>query len=279
MARGQIIADGPCTDGGELALGRNVLVSFMPWRGYNFEDAIIVSERLVQDDSYTSIHIEEHTVQARDTKLGPESITREVPGVAESFLRNLDESGIVSIGARVSPGDILVGRVTPKAEAQLTPEEKLLRAIFGDKAGDVKNSSLKCPSGVEGVVVDVRVFHRKDADRDDRALAIQSDDIEAIDRDYRDEERILREECDKRIVDRMVGAHLVEDCMNPATGEVELTKGTRLTRKELLKRLDFVPLLETDLPDDVRMRFRRSRRKRKNSWTSSPFVATNSRRW
>ena len=252
VAKGQIIADGPCTDGGELALGRNVLVAFMPWRGYNFEDAIIVSERLVQDDSYTSIHIEEHTVQARDTKLGPESITREVPGVAESFLRNLDESGIVRIGARVSPGDILVGRVTPKAEAQLTPEEKLLRAIFGDKAGDVKNSSLKCPSGVEGVVVDVRVFHRKDANRDERARSIEADDIEAIDRDYHDEERILREECDKRIVDRMVGAHLVEDCMNPATGEVELKKGTRLTRKELLKRLDFVPLFETDLADDVR---------------------------
>ncbi len=252
VVKGQIIADGPCTDGGELALGRNVLVAFMPWRGYNFEDAIIVSERLIQDDSYTSIHIEEHTVQARDTKLGPESVTREVPGVAESFLRNLDESGIVSIGARVSPGDILVGRVTPKAEAQLTPEEKLLRAIFGDKAGDVKNSSLKCPSGVEGVVVDVRVFHRKDADRDDRALTIQADDIEAIDRDYRDEERILREECDKRIVQRMVGARLVEDCMNPATGEIELPKGTRLTQRLLSNRMDFVPLLETDLPDDVR---------------------------
>ena len=248
----QIIADGPCTDGGELALGRNVLVAFMPWRGYNFEDAIVVSERLVQDDIYTSIHIEEHTVQARDTKLGPETITREVPGVAENFLRNLDESGIVRIGARVSPGDILVGRVTPKAEAQLTPEEKLLRAIFGDKAGDVKNSSLKCPSGVEGVAVDVRVFHRKDADRDERALAIEGEDIAAIERDYRDEERILREESDKRIVKRMVGARLVEDCMNPATGEVELAKGTRLTQRLLANRMDFVPLLETDLAPDVR---------------------------
>ena len=250
--QGQIIADGPCTDGGELALGRNVLVAFMPWRGYNFEDAIVVSERLVQDDTYTSIHVEEHTVQARDTKLGPETITREVPGVAENFLRHLDESGIVRIGARVSPGDVLVGRVTPKAEAQLTPEEKLLRAIFGDKAGDVKNSSLKCPSGVEGVVVDVRVFHRKDAERDERARSIESEDIAAIERDHRDEERILREESDRRIVKRMVGARLVEDCMNPATGEIELAKGARLTQRMLSNRMDFVPLLETDLPPEVR---------------------------
>ena len=252
VSAGQIIADGPCTDRGELALGRNVLVAFMPWRGYNFEDAIVVSERLVQDDSYTSIHIEEHTVQARDTKLGPETITREVPGVNESFLRHLDDSGIVRIGARVSPGDLLVGRVTPKAEAQLTPEEKLLRAIFGDKAGDVKNSSLKCPSGVEGVVVDVRVFHRRDAERDDRTLEIEAEDIAAIERDYRDEERILREESNKRIVKRMVGAQLVEDCMNPATGDVELPKGTKLTQRILSSRMDFVPLLETDLDDEVR---------------------------
>ncbi len=249
---GQIIADGPCTDQGELALGKNVLVAFMPWRGYNFEDAIVVSERLVQDDSYTSIHIEEHTLQARDTKLGPETITREVPGVNEAFLRHLDESGIVRIGARVSPGDLLVGRVTPKAEAQLTPEEKLLRAIFGDKAGDVKNSSLKCPSGVEGVVVDVRVFHRRDAERDDRTSAIEAEDIEAIEGDHRDEERILREESDKRIVKRMIGARLVEDCMNPATNEVELAKGTKLTQRVLANRMDFVPLLETDLDDEVR---------------------------
>ncbi len=248
---GQVIADGPCTDEGELALGRNVLVAFMPWRGYNFEDAIVVSERLVQDDVYTSIHIEEHQVQARDTKLGPETITREVPNVAESFLRHLDESGIVRIGARVSPGDILVGRVTPKAETQLTPEEKLLRAIFGDKAGDVKNSSLKCPAGVEGVVVDVRVFHRKDADKDQRALEIEELDVAAIDRDHQDEARILREESDKRIRERMVGARLVEDCMNPATNEVAISKGTRLTRKLLKDKVDYVPLLETDLDPEA----------------------------
>ncbi len=252
VTKRQVIADGPCTDQGELALGRNVLVAFMPWRGYNFEDAIVVSERLVQDDVYTSIHIEEHSVQARDTKLGPETITREVPNVAETFLRHLDESGIVRIGARVSPGDILVGRVTPKAETQLTPEEKLLRAIFGDKAGDVKNSSLKCPSGVEGVVVDVRVFHRKDADKDQRALEIEEEDVAAIDRDHQDEARILKEEADKRIVRRMIGAKLVEDCMNPAINEVEIPKGTRLTRSLLEEKMDFVPLLETDLGSEVR---------------------------
>ena len=242
VRRGEVIADGPCTDYGELALGRNVLAAFMPWRGYNFEDAIVVSEALVQDDAFTSIHIEEHSVQARDTKLGPETITREVPGVAENFLRNLDESGIVRIGARVGPGDILVGRVTPKAEAQLTPEEKLLRAIFGDKAGDVKNSSLKCPSGVEGVVVDVRVFHRQDAEKDERAQAIEEEIITAIGRDYDDEERILREERDKRVSKLMVGARLVEDCMNSTTGEVELKKGTRLTERVLSSRSSGVPL-------------------------------------
>jgi len=256
VTKGQVIADGPCTDQGELALGRNVLVAFMPWRGYNFEDAIIVSERLVQDDVYTSIHIEEHSVQARDTKLGPETITREVPNVAETFLRHLDESGIVRIGARVSPGDILVGRVTPKAETQLTPEEKLLRAIFGDKAGDVKNSSLKCPSGVDGVVVDVRVFHRKDAEKDDRAREIEDEDVAAIDRDHQDEVRILKEEADKRIMRCMVGARLTEDCMNPVTNEVEIAKGSRLTAKLLEQKMDYVPLLETDLDDEAREEIR-----------------------
>ena len=148
---------------GELALGRNVLVAFMPWRGYNFEDAIVVSEKLVKEDYYTSIHIEEFEIEARDTKLGPEEITRDIPNIADSFLRNLDESGIIRIGATVKPGDILVGKVTPKGETQLTPEEKLLRAIFGEKAGDVKDASLYCPPGIEGTVVDCKVFSRKGA--------------------------------------------------------------------------------------------------------------------
>ena len=172
LRKGDVLADGPCTDKGELALGRNVLVAFMPWRGYNFEDAIVVSEKLVKEDYYTSIHIEEFEIEARDTKLGPEEITRDIPNIAETFLRNLDESGIIRIGATVKPGDILVGKVTPKGETQLTPEEKLLRAIFGEKAGDVKDASLYCPPGIEGTVVDCKVFSRKGAELDERSKSI-----------------------------------------------------------------------------------------------------------
>ena len=161
VTKGQVLADGPCTDMGELALGRNVLVAFMPWRGCNFEDAILVSEKLVKEDYYTSIHIEEFEIEGRDTKLGPEEITRDIPNIADSFLRNLDESGVIRIGATVKPGDILVGKVTPKGETQLTPEEKLLRAIFGEKAGDVKDASLYCPPGIEGTIVDCKIFARK----------------------------------------------------------------------------------------------------------------------
>jgi DNA-directed RNA polymerase subunit beta len=157
LRKGEVLADGPSTQSGELALGRNVLVAFMPWRGYNFEDAILVSERLVKEDSYTSIHIEEFEIEARDTKLGPEEITRDIPNVSESALKDLDESGIIRVGATVKAGDILVGKVTPKGETQLTPEEKLLRAIFGEKAGDVRDASLKSPPGIEGTVVDVKV--------------------------------------------------------------------------------------------------------------------------
>src|SRR5213595_3550170 len=175
--KGQVLADGPCTELGELALGRNVLVAFMPWRGYNFEDAILVSERMVKDDYYTSIHIEEFEIEARDTKLGPEEITRDIPNVSETFLRDLDESGIIRIGASVKPGDILVGKVTPKGETQLTPEEKLLRAIFGEKAGDVRDASLICPPGIEGTVVDVKIFCRKGVEKDGRALQIEQEQI------------------------------------------------------------------------------------------------------
>src|ERR1700682_5495168 len=161
VRQGQVLADGPCTERGELALGRNVLVAFLPWRGYNFEDAILVSEKLVKDDYYTSIHIEEYEIEARDTKLGPEEVTRDIPNINESFLRNLEESGIIRIGAVIKPGDILVGKVTPKGETTLTPEEKLLRAIFGEKAGDVRDASLYCPPGIEGTVVDVKILCRK----------------------------------------------------------------------------------------------------------------------
>src|SRR2546425_908026 len=178
--KGQVLADGPCTELGELALGRNVLVAFMPWRGYNFEDAILVSERMVKDDYYTSIHIEEFEIEARDTKLGPEEITRDIPNVSEGFLKDLDESGIIRIGAQVKPGDILVGKVTPKGETQLTPEEKLLRAIFGEKAGDVRDASLICPPGIEGIIVGVKIFSRKGIEKDDRAKAIEQEELDMM---------------------------------------------------------------------------------------------------
>src|SRR6202030_2498874 len=189
VLKGQVIADGPCTEQGELGLGRNVLVAFMPWRGYNFEDAILISEKLVREDYYTSIHIEEFEIEARDTKLGPEEITRDIPNVSEHALRDLDDSGIIRIGAKIGHNDILVGKVTPKGETQLTPEEKLLRAIFGEKAGDVRDASLTCPPGIEGTVVDVRIFSRKGQEKDERAKQIEQEMIEKLERNLRSEER------------------------------------------------------------------------------------------
>ncbi len=234
VAKGQILADGPCTDMGELALGRNVLVAFMPWRGYNFEDAILVSEKLVKEDMYTSIHIEEFEIEARDTKLGPEEVTRDIPNVAESLLNNLDESGIIRIGASVKPGDILVGKVTPKGETQLTPEEKLLRAIFGEKAGDVRDASLVCPPGIEGIVVDVKIFSRKGVEKDDRAKQIEDAELFMMEKNLKDEIRILQDERDKRIEDRLEGKTLIAELTN-ARGEKVLKKGDELTREALQK--------------------------------------------
>ena len=188
---GDIIADGPSTDLGDLALGKNVLVAFMPWMGYNFEDSILLSERVVSDDIFTSIHIEEFEVMARDTKLGPEEITRDIPNVSEEALKNLDEAGIVYIGAEVNPGDILVGKITPKGESPMTPEEKLLRAIFGEKASDVRDTSLRLPPGVNGTVVEVRVFNRHGVEKDERAMAIEREEIERLAKDRDDELQIL----------------------------------------------------------------------------------------
>ncbi|TAN48715.1 MAG: DNA-directed RNA polymerase subunit beta, partial [Rhodospirillales bacterium] len=189
--KGDIIADGPSTQLGELALGRNALVAFMPWNGYNFEDSILINERIVRDDVFTSIHIEEFEVMARDTKLGQEEITRDIPNVGEDALKNLDEAGIVYIGADVKPGDILVGKVTPKGESPMTPEEKLLRAIFGEKASDVRDTSLRVPPGVNGTIVEVRVFSRRGVEKDERALAIERADIERLAKDRDDERAIL----------------------------------------------------------------------------------------
>ncbi|MGB1025801.1 MAG: DNA-directed RNA polymerase subunit beta, partial [Rhodospirillaceae bacterium] len=231
VAKGDILADGPSTDMGELALGRNVLVAFMPWNGYNFEDSILISERIVRDDVFTSIHIEEFEVMARDTKLGQEEITRDIPNVGEEALKNLDEAGIVYIGAEVSAQDILVGKVTPKGESPMTPEEKLLRAIFGEKASDVRDTSLRVPPGVIGTVVEVRVFNRRGVEKDERAMAIERAEIEALAKDRDDERAILETSFSRRLKDLLMG-HVV------VGGPKGLSSGQTVT-EELLA--DYTP--------------------------------------
>jgi DNA-directed RNA polymerase subunit beta len=234
VQQGDIIADGPGTDQGELALGRNVLVAFMPWGGYNFEDAILVSERLVKDDRFTSIHIEEFEIQARDTKLGKEEVTRDIPNVSEEALKDLDESGIVRIGAKVKPGDILVGKITPKGETQLTPEEKLLRAIFGEKAGDVRDTSLTVPPGIEGTVVDVKVFSRRGIDKDERAKSIEEEEVARLEKDYQDEIAMVEMERDQKLKNLLVGKTAIQDLFDPTNKIKRLTKkGDRIEREEL----------------------------------------------
>jgi len=230
VVKGQVIADGPCTDFGELALGRNVLVAFMPWRGYNFEDAILVSEKMVKEDYYTSVHIEEFELEARDTKLGPEEVTRDIPNVSESTLRNLDEAGVIRIGAGIKQGDIIVGKVTPKGETQLTPEEKLLRAIFGEKAGDVRDASLYCPPGIEGIVVDVKIFSRKGQEKDERAKAIEGTQIAKLEKNLSDEIRILTDERLKRLEGLLGGKEVQADLHDERTNKRLLTKDTILDR-------------------------------------------------
>ena len=248
VVKGQILADGPCTDKGELALGRNVLVAFMPWRGYNFEDAILVSERLVKDDYYTSIHIEEFEIEARDTKLGPEEITRDIPNVSESFLKDLDEAGIIRIGAYVKPGDVLVGKVTPKGETQLTPEEKLLRAIFGEKAGDVRDASLICPPGIEGIVVDVKIFSRKGAEKDERAMLIEGMEISRLEANLRDEIRILTDERNKRLLALLSGKVTSNELVNERSGRKIVAKKTEMTA-EVIEHLSLRELLKLKYAD------------------------------
>jgi DNA-directed RNA polymerase subunit beta len=235
VVKGQVLADGPCTDMGELALGRNVLVAFMPWRGYNFEDAILVSEKLIKEDYYTSIHIEEFEVESRDTKLGPEEVTRDIPNIADSFLRNLDESGVIRIGATVKPGDILVGKVTPKGETQLTPEEKLLRAIFGEKAGDVKDASLYCPPGIEGTVVDCKIFSRKGQDKDERSRRIEESQVDRLRRNLSDEIRILTDERAKRLTGLLEGKEVLLDLHDEKTNKKLLAKGQLIDREAIEK--------------------------------------------
>ncbi|WP_332770334.1 DNA-directed RNA polymerase subunit beta [Phenylobacterium sp.] len=224
IATGDVIADGPSTDLGELALGRNTLVAFMPWNGYNFEDSILISERIVRDDVFTSIHIEEFEVMARDTKLGPEEITRDIPNVGEEALRNLDEAGIVAIGAEVLPGDILVGKVTPKGESPMTPEEKLLRAIFGEKASDVRDTSLRLPPGVAGTIVEVRVFNRHGVDKDERAMAIERAEIDRLGKDRDDEFAILNRNMTSRLRVLLTGKTAVSGPKGLGRGEITADK-------------------------------------------------------
>lgn len=234
VKKGQVIAYGFATDGPELALGRNILVAFMPWEGYNFEDSIVISERLVKDDVYTSIHIEEFEVSARDVKVGKEEITRDIPNAGEDALKNLDNDGIIKIGAEVKPGDILVGKVTPKGETQLSPEEKLLKAIFGEKANDMKDTSLRVPPGIEGIVIDTKVFSRKNVEKDERSKDIEDKEFERLTRDKEDEIRVLKEQCYEKVKKLLIGkkvAHKITD----ANDNVILQKGKEITEEVLNK--------------------------------------------
>jgi DNA-directed RNA polymerase subunit beta len=250
---GEVIADGPATDQGELALGKNVMVAFMPWGGYNFEDSILVGERLVRDGVYTSIHIEEFEVVSRDTKLGKEEITRDIPNVGEDALRNLDESGIIMLGAEVSPGDILVGKITPKGETQLSPEEKLLRAIFGEKAGDVKDTSLRVPPGIQGIVIDAKIFSRRGVDKDDRTRNIEDSEIAFLERDMRDEMMVIREVVQSRVSRLLKG----QMCGAPLKKgkKVIIPKGVPIDDEMIseisVDQLDGISLIDPDIADQI----------------------------
>ncbi len=241
VLKNQVIADGPATDLGELALGRNVLVAFMPWNGYNFEDSILISESVVQEDVFTSIHVEEFEVMSRDTKLGPEDVTRDIPNASEEMLRNLDETGIVYVGAEVSSGDILVGKVTPKGETPMTPEEKLLRAIFGEKAADVKDTSLRVPPGVKGTVVEIRVFSRRGIEKDQRAVSIENFQIESVSRDRDDELNILEKSFANHLKELLVGKTFI-------SGNDEFQKNSKLTFDQL-EKLDINSLIKINIDE------------------------------
>jgi DNA-directed RNA polymerase subunit beta len=250
VVKGTVLADGPSTEMGELALGKNVTIAFMPWRGYNFEDSILVNERLLKEDTFTSVHIEIFETMARDTKLGKEEITRDIPNVGEDGLRNLDDSGIVRIGAEVKAGDMLVGKVTPKGESMLSPEEKLLRAIFGEKAGDVKDSSLRVPPGIEGVVIDAKVFSRKGVDKDERTLEIEKKEIERINRDMDDELRSLKKGVRNSLAALLDGRTAKSDVKDDK-GKVILKLGKQLTAK-ILEQVSFEDLRDIDFAEKVK---------------------------
>ncbi len=254
VKKGQIIADGPCTQGGELALGRNVLCAFMPWNGYNFEDAILISERIVKDDVFTSIHIDEFEVGARDTKLGPEEITRDIPNLGEEALKNLGPDGVIRIGAEVKPGDILVGKITPKSETELAPEERLLRAIFGEKAADVKDTSLKVPSGTYGIVMDVKVSAKKDTDVMVSTRASDSDEKKAakqIEEEYKTKTDELREQLTEALSNILLGEKIPLDVVNSETGEIIIPANRKITKTLLRKLAQVYDRIEID-PSPIR---------------------------
>ncbi|MDY6972563.1 MAG: DNA-directed RNA polymerase subunit beta [Thermodesulfobacteriota bacterium] len=233
VKKGQVIADGPATELGELALGHNVMVAFMSWGGYNFEDSILMSERVVKEDVYTSIHVDEFEVVSRDTKLGQEEITRDIPNVGDEALKNLDESGIVKIGAEIKPGDVLVGKITPKGETQLSPEEKLLRAIFGDKAGDVKDTSLRVPPGVHGVVIDTKIFSRRGVEKDQRSLAVEAEEISQLEKELQDKIDIIGKSTRNMLTNLLVGKTLKTDLHDRGTGEVFVSANTVIKHEDI----------------------------------------------
>ena len=252
VKKGQVIADGPCTQGGELALGRNVLVAFMPWNGYNFEDAILVSERIVKDDVFTSIHIDEFEVGARDTKLGPEEITRDIPNLGDEALKNLGPDGVIRVGAEVKPGDILVGKITPKSETELAPEERLLRAIFGEKAADVKDTSLKVPSGTYGIVMDVKVSAKKESDHDAKTSASEEKrHAKEVEEEYKKKIDELREQLTEALSNILLGEKIPLDVVNSETGEIIIPANRKITKTLLRKLAQVYDRIEID-PSPIR---------------------------
>ena len=252
IKKGQAIADGPCTQGGELALGRNVLVAFMPWNGYNFEDAILISERIVKDDVFTSIHIDEFEVGARDTKLGPEEITRDIPNLGDEALKNLGPDGVIRVGAEVKPGDILVGKITPKSETELAPEERLLRAIFGEKAADVKDTSLKVPSGTYGIVMDVKVSAKKESEREMRtAVSEEKRHAKEVEEEYRKKTDELREQLTEALSNILLGEKIPLDVVNSETGEIIIPANRKITKTLLRKLAQVYDRIEID-PSPIR---------------------------
>eukprot|EP01031_Cornospumella_fuschlensis_P044797 gene44797-54787_t len=253
VRKGDIIADGPSTELGELALGRNVLVAFMPWNGYNFEDAILISEKVLREDIFTSIHIQEFEVTARDTKLGPEEITRDIPNVGEEALKNLDHNGVIRVGAEVKPGDILVGKITPKSETELAPEEKLLRAIFGEKAADVKDTSLIVPSGVTGIIMDVKVSSRIDNQEEKLSPSDRRRQVKQIQEEYKTQMDKLREGLTEALSNILLGEKIPLDVINGESGEIIIPANRKIT-KTLLRRLAAVSKHVQIDPSPVRIK-------------------------